>query len=56
VIAAGSLPAILIKMSDNEDNLCPSRTLPNATFLRERYATAFGRLKEAAAALGYTGR
>lgn len=56
VIAAGSLPAILIKMSDNEDNLCPSRILPDATFLRERYETAFARLKEAAAALGYTGR
>jgi (p)ppGpp synthase/HD superfamily hydrolase len=56
VIDAGNLGAILIKMSDNEDNLCPSRILPNATFLRERYETSFARLKEAAAALGYTGR
>ncbi|MGH1575197.1 HD domain-containing protein [Methylobacterium sp. P31] len=56
LIGTGDLAAVLIKMSDTEDNLCPSRIPPNATFLKERYATAFTRLKEAAAAAGYTGR
>ncbi|WP_457103894.1 HD domain-containing protein [Methylobacterium sp. P5_C11] len=56
LIASGDLAALLIKMSDTEDNLCPTRIPPNATFLRERYATAFTRLKEAAAARGYSGR
>lgn len=56
LIEAGDLAAILVKMSDTEDNLCPSRIPPNAAFLRERYTTAFARLKEAAAAAGYTGR
>ncbi|WP_336488246.1 phosphohydrolase [Methylobacterium nigriterrae] len=55
VIESGDLGAILIKMSDNEDNLCPSRTLPDGAGLRERYATSFARLKEAAAQMGYTG-
>ena len=56
LIGSGDLAALLIKMSDTEDNLCPSRIPSNAAFLRERYATAFARLKEAAAAAGYTGR
>jgi len=56
LIAAGNLAALLIKMSDTEDNLCPSRIPADAAFLRERYATAFARLKEAASAVGYTGR
>ena len=56
LIAAGNLAALLIKMSDTEDNLCPTRIPPNAAFLRERYATAFERLKAAAATRGYTGR
>jgi (p)ppGpp synthase/HD superfamily hydrolase len=56
LIGTGNLAAILIKMSDTEDNLCPSRIPANATFLKERYATAFARLKDAAAAAGYTGR
>jgi (p)ppGpp synthase/HD superfamily hydrolase len=56
LIASGDLAALLIKMSDTEDNLCPTRIPPNATFLRERYAGAFTRLKEAAAARGYSGR
>lgn len=55
VIAAGDLAAILVKMSDNEDNLGPERTLPDAAFLRERYIASFERLKAAAAAFGYTG-
>lgn len=56
VIASGNLAAILIKMSDNEDNLCPDRTLAHAHFLHERYTMSFARLREAASALGYTGR
>ena len=56
LIESGDLPALLIKLSDTEDNLGPIRIPPNAAFLRERYATAFARLKEAAATLGYTGR
>ncbi|GJD87546.1 GTP pyrophosphokinase [Methylobacterium hispanicum] len=56
VIARGDLAAILVKMSDNEDNLAPDRALPEAGFLRERYAASFARLKTAAEALGYTGR
>lgn len=55
LIAADDLPAILVKMSDTEDNLVPTRIPPSATFLRERYATAFACLREAAAARGYTG-
>ncbi|MDR7039943.1 (p)ppGpp synthase/HD superfamily hydrolase [Methylobacterium sp. BE186] len=55
VIASGSLAAILIKMSDNEDNLSPDRTLPEGGFLRERYETSFAALRAAAASLGYTG-
>ena len=35
VIAADDLAAILVKMSDNEDNLGPERTLPEAAFLRD---------------------
>ncbi|MCJ2051177.1 HD domain-containing protein [Methylobacterium sp. J-070] len=56
LIATGNLAAVLIKMSDTEDNLCPSRIPPNGAFLRERYAAAFARLTEAAATSGYTGR
>ena len=55
VIESGNLSAILIKMSDNEDNLSPDRTLADAGWLKERYATSFARLKGAAHALGYTG-
>lgn len=56
LIEADDLAAILVKMSDTEDNLVPARIPPSASFLRERYATAFERLREAAAAKGYTGR
>ena len=55
IIESGNLGAILIKMSDTEDNLNPARTLPAGEALAARYRTAFGRLKEAAAGLGYTG-
>jgi hypothetical protein len=40
---------------DNVDSLCPSRILPNAFFLRERYETSFARPRAAASALSYTG-
>lgn len=56
LIAAGDLTAILVKMSDTEDNLRPARIPPNAHFLRERYAAAFARLAAAAETWGYTGR
>lgn len=56
VIESGNLGAILIKMSDNEDNLSPDRTLRDGAWMNERYATGFARLKEAAQLLGYTGR
>lgn len=56
LIEADDLAAILVKMSDTEDNLVPARIPPSASFLRERYATAFARLTDAAAARGYTGR
>jgi (p)ppGpp synthase/HD superfamily hydrolase len=55
LIAHGHLGAILIKMSDTEDNLSPDRTLADGAALRERYASAFARLKASAEALGYTG-
>ena len=55
VIDSGNLGAILIKMSDNADNLCPDRTLPAGEALAARYRASFDRLKAAAAALGYTG-
>jgi (p)ppGpp synthase/HD superfamily hydrolase len=55
IIESRNLSAILIKMSDNEDNLSPDRTLPAGEALAARYRASFGRLKEAAAALGYTG-
>ena len=45
IIDSGNLAAILIKMSDNEDNLSPDRTLPAGEALAARYRTAFGRLK-----------
>ena len=56
IIASNNLGAILIKMSDNEDNLSPDRTLPDGEASATRYRTAFGRLRDAAGALGYTGR
>ncbi|KQP55119.1 HD domain-containing protein [Methylobacterium sp. Leaf108] len=55
IVESGNLGAILIKMSDTEDNLSPERTLPDGEDRRTRYAIAFARLREAARALGYTG-
>ena len=56
LIETGDLAALFVKMSDTEDNLSPARIPPSAPFLRERYSLAFARLREAVAALGYTGR
>jgi DNA-binding FadR family transcriptional regulator len=42
-------------MADNEDNLSPDRTLPAGEALAARYRASFAHLREAAAALGYTG-
>jgi len=53
--AAGNLGALLIKLSDNEDNRRADRVLPNSEALRRRYEDALPVLREAAAALGYTG-
>ena len=55
LIAQHHLGALLIKMSDTEDNLSPDRTLPDGEARQARYAEAFDRLKAAAAGLGYTG-
>lgn len=55
IMASGNLSAILIKMSDNEDNLRAERTLPDGEHRRQRYAASLERLEAAAAALGYTG-
>lgn len=55
LIQSGNLGAILIRMSDNEDNANAARTLPAGGTLSMRYAASLPRLKDAAAALGYTG-
>ena len=55
LIASGNLGAILIKLSDNEDNADPARALPGSTKLATRYAASMVRLRAAAEALGYSG-
>nr|WP_018262517.1 HD domain-containing protein [Methylobacterium sp. WSM2598] len=56
LIASGNLGAILIKLSDDEDNADPYRAQPEeAERLERRYAASMVRLRKAAAALGYTG-
>lgn len=55
LIASGDLGAILIKLSDNEDNANAERALPHGSALSARYAASMPRLREAASALGYTG-
>lgn len=55
LIETCNLGAILIKISDNEDNANTARSLPVGSGLPARYATSLPRLKEAAATLGYTG-
>lgn len=56
IINTGNLGAILIKLSDVEDNNSPSRPLPGGTQHPSRYATAIPMLQAAAKALGYTGQ
>ncbi|MCJ2083536.1 HD domain-containing protein [Methylobacterium sp. J-090] len=55
LIRSGNIGAILIKLSDNEDNARADRQLPVGTGLTARYAASMPRLRDAAAALGYTG-
>lgn len=53
IIASGNLGAILIKLSDNEDNASPYRPLPPESTLPARYAASMARLRRAAEELGY---
>lgn len=55
LIETRSLGAILIKLSDNEDNASIERAPSNKEGLTARYAASMPRLRDAAAALGYTG-
>ena len=55
LIASGNLGAILIKLSDNEDNADPARALPDGSTLPARYTASMARLRKAAEALGYAG-
>ncbi|WP_407530123.1 phosphohydrolase, partial [Methylobacterium oryzisoli] len=56
IIESGNLGAILIKLSDNEDNNDPDRVRPEGfEHLTARYIASMARLRRAAAALGYTG-
>lgn len=55
LIQSANLDAILIRLSDNEDNANAVRTLPASSSLSMRYAASLPRLKDAALALGYTG-
>ena len=55
LIESRNLGAILVKISDNEDYANTGRSLPPGSGLPARYAASLPRLKEAAAALGYTG-
>ena len=55
LIQSGNLGAILIKISDNEDKANAARTLPAGSVVSMRYAASLPRLKDAAAALGYSG-
>ena len=56
IIDSGNLGAILIKLSDNEDNNDPVRGLPaGAERLTAQYTASMVRLHRAAAALGYAG-
>jgi (p)ppGpp synthase/HD superfamily hydrolase len=55
LIRSGNIGAILIKLSDNEDNARADRQLPTGAGLTARYAASMPRLRDAATALGYTG-
>ena len=55
IIESGNLGAILIKLSDNEDNNDPNRPCPpDFEHLTARYAASMEALRKAASALGYT--
>lgn len=53
--ASGNLGALLIELSNNEDDGRADRVLPNSAALRRRHRKSLPMLREAAAALGYTG-
>ncbi|KQO69774.1 HD domain-containing protein [Methylobacterium sp. Leaf89] len=55
LIQSGNLGAILIKLSDNEDNTWADRQLPVGIGLTACYSASMPRLRDAATALGYTG-
>lgn len=55
LIQSGNLGAILIKLSDNEDNANTDRQSPVGIGPTARYAASMPRLRNAAAALGFTG-
>jgi hypothetical protein len=55
LIETRNLGALLIKLSDNEDNASIERQLPTKEDVTARYAASMPRLRDAAAALGYTG-
>lgn len=55
IIATGNLGAILIKLSDVEDNASPFRVVPGQPQHANRYVAEIPQLKQAAAVLGYTG-
>ena len=55
LIQSRNVGAILIKLCDNEDNANVARTLPTGSMVSMRYAASLQRLKDAVAALGYTG-
>lgn len=54
IIESGNLGAILIKLSDNEDNASPERPLPAGSTLPARCRASMARLVKAAEAMGYT--
>jgi (p)ppGpp synthase/HD superfamily hydrolase len=53
IIESDNLGAILIALSDNEDNAHPDQPLQPASTLPARYAASMARLRKAAEVLGY---
>jgi (p)ppGpp synthase/HD superfamily hydrolase len=53
--ASGNLGALLIKLSDDEDNRRADRMLPNFAAPQRRFEDVLPIIRSAAAALGYTG-
>ncbi|TXM65745.1 HD domain-containing protein [Methylobacterium sp. WL120] len=56
IIDSGNLGAILIKLSDNEDNASPRRPWPVGQGKLALYASSMERLRAAAEAMGYPAR